>query len=76
MVGYVTPVTDNIPCAAKFYDELPAVIGAKCFMESDNFIAWATSQDKPALSVITPYDGNPATVGNKLNAFCMVEGEA
>jgi len=76
MIGFVTLGTDNIPHAEEFYDQLLAVIGAKRFMESDNFIAWATAQDKPALSVITPYDGKPATVGNRLNAFCMVEGES
>ena len=76
MIGYLIPGTDNIPRAAKFYDELLAVSGAKRFMESDNFIAWATAQDKPALSVVTPYDGKPATVGSKLNAFCIVDGQA
>ena len=64
MIGYVTLGTNDVPRAAKFYDELLAVIGAGRVMEDDNFVAWATAADKPALSVITPYDGNPATVGN------------
>lgn len=64
MIGYVTLGTDDVPRAAKFYDELLAVIGAKRVMESDNFVAWATAPDRPALSLIAPYDGNPASVGN------------
>lgn len=64
MIGYVTLGTGDVPRAAKFYDELLAVIGAKRVMEDDNFVAWATAADKPALSVITPHDGKPATVGN------------
>ena len=37
-----------------FYDELLATIGAGRFMEGDHFIAWATSDDSPALSIIKP----------------------
>ena len=64
MIGYVTLGTNDIEKAAKFYDELLAVIGAKRFMEMDTFIAWAVDPNMPALSVTKPFDGNPATVGN------------
>jgi catechol 2,3-dioxygenase-like lactoylglutathione lyase family enzyme len=64
MIGYVTLGSNDIQRAAKFYDELLAVIGASRFMEGDNFIAWATAPTAPALSVITPFDGNEASVGN------------
>jgi len=64
MIGYVTLGTNDIDRAAKFYDELLAVIGARRFMEMESFIAWAVDPDKPALSVTKPFDGNPATVGN------------
>ena len=64
MIGYVTLGTNDIEKAAKFYDELLAVIGAKRFMEMDTFIAWAVDPSKPALSVTKPFDGNPATIGN------------
>ena len=64
MIGYVTLGTNDVEKAAKFYDELLAVIGAKRFMEMDNFIAWAVNPNMPALSVTKPYDGNPATAGN------------
>lgn len=69
MIGYVTLGTNDVPRAAKFYDELLAVIDVSRMMEGDNFVARATSPSSPAISVITPYGGN------KLNAFCMVEGQ-
>lgn len=64
MIGYVTLGTNDIERAATFYDALLAEMGAKRFMESDSFIAWAVAPDKPAVSVIKPQDGQPATVGN------------
>ena len=73
MIGYVTLGTGDVPRAAKFYDELLAVIGAARVMEADNFVAWATAADKPALSIITPYDGNPATVGNGTMVALVVD---
>ena len=33
-------------------------------MESETFIAWSTAPGAPALSVIRPFDGKPASVGN------------
>ncbi|HVS13350.1 MAG TPA: VOC family protein [Thermoanaerobaculia bacterium] len=64
MIGYVTLGTNDIERAAGFYDELLAVLGAKRFMEMDTFIAWTTAPTSPAVSVIKPFDGNAATVGN------------
>ena len=73
MIGYLTLGTNDIEKAAGFYDELLAIIGASRFMEEGQFIAWATSMDKPAISVTTPYDGNPATVGNGVMAALVVD---
>ena len=64
MIGYVTLGTNDIDRAAKFYDALLAEIGAKRFMESDSFIAWAVALGQPALSVIKPHDKKEATIGN------------
>lgn len=64
MLAYVTLGTNDITRAASFYDPLLAELGAKRIMEFDTFIAWSTGQGNPALSVIKPYDGNAATVGN------------
>ncbi|MDH5455490.1 MAG: VOC family protein [Gammaproteobacteria bacterium] len=64
MIGYVTLGSNDVPRAAQFYDELLALIGAGRTYEGERFIAWSTGPGSPALSVITPFDGNPATVGN------------
>ena len=64
MIGYVTLGTNDLARATSFYDALLAELGAKRFMENDQFVAWATGPDQPALSVTKPYDGLKATVGN------------
>ena len=64
MIGYVTLGTNDIKRACVFYDALLSEIGAGRFMESETFVAWSVSAETPAISVIKPNDGNPATVGN------------
>ncbi|GAB2877655.1 VOC family protein [Uliginosibacterium flavum] len=64
MIGYVTLGSNDIPRAAAFYDALLASIGAKRDMETERFVSWGVAPDKPSLCVITPFDGQPATVGN------------
>ena len=64
MIGYVTLGTNRFDEAAKFYDELFALVGAGRMLESERFIAWGTSMKSPAVSIAKPYDGKPATVGN------------
>ena len=65
MIGYTTFGTNDIERAAKFYDGLLAELGATRTMQmEDRFIAWGTAPDKPMVSVIKPFDGKPATVGN------------
>jgi len=64
MIGYVTLGTNDLPRAVAFYDALFATIGAKRAWESERSTAWGTSADAPALCLIKPFDGQPATVGN------------
>lgn len=64
MIGYITLGTNDIQKAAAFYDDLLADIGAKRSIETERFIAWSTGPQSPALSVIIPFDGQPATIGN------------
>ena len=64
MIGYITLGTNDLPRAIEFYDVLMGLLGAGRTMENDNFVAWAKSPESPALSVIKPFDGNSATVGN------------
>ena len=64
MIGYITLGTNDLERGAKFYDELLADLGAKRFMDTDNFIAWSTGPGQPGVSISKPFDGKPATVGN------------
>jgi predicted lactoylglutathione lyase len=64
MIGYVTLGTNDLEKAVAFYDELFATIGAGRFLETDQFVAWASAPDQAGLSVTKPFDGQPATVGN------------
>ena len=76
MIGYVTLGSNDIPRAAAFYDELLKLLGAGRFMESDTMVAWAVSPDKPALGVIKPFDGKPASVGNGVMISLAVDSNA
>ncbi|MFT7472054.1 MAG: catechol 2,3-dioxygenase-like lactoylglutathione lyase family enzyme [Kiritimatiellia bacterium] len=64
MIGYVTVGTNDLEKSAKYYDALLAGIGAKRFMEMDTFIAWSNDPAGCGFSITSPYDGNPASVGN------------
>jgi catechol 2,3-dioxygenase-like lactoylglutathione lyase family enzyme len=73
MIGYVTLGTNRYGEAAKFYDDLFAVIGAGRVFEDERFIAWGTSMASPAVSIAVPYDGKPATVGNGVMVALAVD---
>lgn len=75
MIGYVTLGTNDIERAARFYDELLAQIGASRFMETETFIAWSTAPAAPALSVIKPFDGNAASVGNGVMVALVMDSQ-
>jgi predicted lactoylglutathione lyase len=64
MIGYVTLGTNDMARAAKFYDDLLSVLGAKRATETEKFIAWGNDPNAPMLFVIKPADGNKATIGN------------
>ena len=64
MIGYVTLGTQDIKRAAEFYDVLLEEFGATRFDDREEFILWGSGSGEPTLGVSTPFDGNPATVGN------------
>lgn len=76
MIGYVTLGTNRYEDAAKFYDELMATIGAGRAMEGDRFIAWSTGHGSPAVSIIKPFDGKAATVGNGVMVAIAVDSKS
>ena len=73
MIGYVTLGTNDLPRAVAFYDALMAELGARRIMETEQFVAWGVSMDRPGLSVTIPYDGKPATVGNGVMVALVVD---
>lgn len=75
MIGYVTLGTNDLPRAAKFYDELFGTIGAKRLMAFDRGISWGVSMAQPALAIMTPFDGKPATVGNGVMVSIVVDAK-
>lgn len=77
MIGYVTLGTNDLDKASAFYDALLAEIGAKRFMEVENyFIAWAVNPTAPALSVTLPFNKEPATAGNGTMVALALENPA
>jgi len=64
MIGYVTLGSNDLVKAGAFYDALLGELGATRMMDEDTFIAWSTNPKAPALSIIKPFDGKPASVGN------------
>ena len=73
MISYVTLGTNDLPRAAVFYDALLAELGAKRLWDSDGGIAWGTAMDKPMLTVLKPWDGKAATVGNGVMVALIVD---
>ena len=73
MIGYVTLGTNKLTEASSFYDQLFTVTGAGRVYEGDNFVAWSTGPGAPAVSVIEPYDGKAATVGNGVMVALAVD---
>lgn len=51
---------------------------AQVYFKSDRGVGWGTAPDKPMFSVMKPFDGQAASVGNgvmvALAAFCMTKG--
>ncbi|TBR07307.1 MAG: VOC family protein [Lysobacter sp.] len=65
MIAYTTLGTNDLERAARFYDELLAVIGAKRVMEDPGtFIAYGNSKEGAGLGITVPFDRQAATVGN------------
>ena len=64
MVGYVTLGTNDHARAARFYDELLGLLGAKRLMDFGPFVLWGTSMDAAGLALTAPYDKKAASVGN------------
>ena len=64
MIGYTSVGTNDLERAIHFYGELLSLLGAKPFFKSERGVGWGVSPDKPMFSVLKPFYGQKATVGN------------
>lgn len=64
MVGYTTLGTNDLEKAIAFYDSLLAELGGKQVLNDGRMIVWAGAGPGGMLAVCTPYDEQPASVGN------------
>jgi len=64
MIGYVTLGTNDLSRGARFYDAIAKELGVGRMMETERFIAWGSPGGGAGIGLATPFDGNPATVGN------------
>ena len=75
MIGYATLGTNDMARSASFYDALLGEFGAKRAMQNDRFIAWSASPTAPMVSIIKPFDGKAATVGNGMMVAIMCDSQ-
>ena len=74
MIAYTMLGTNDLEKAAAFYDALFAEMGVSRMMDfGERGYAWAAAMDKPMLCIMTPHDGQPATVGNGVMAAIAAE---
>lgn len=63
MLSYVTIGTNNLEISLPFYDAIMKELGAKRIMEFPRGAFYGNGQG-PMLAVMTPFNGEGATVGN------------
>jgi len=59
MIGYTTVGTNDLPRAVAFYDALFDSVGIGQLVKFERGVGWG-----PSFAVMTPINGQPATVGN------------
>lgn len=78
MIGYVCVGTNDLEKARVFYAGLTAALGGSELMrmEENGFTLYGTSWGEPGIAVLTPYNGEPATVGNGMMIALAVDTRA
>ena len=64
MIGYTCVGTNDLDKAVGFYSELLGLLGAQEVFKMDRGVGWGVAPDKPMFSVMRPFDGQKANVGN------------
>ena len=65
MIAYTIVGTNDLERSAQFYDALLGELGGKRAMELERVILYAGAEGTPFFCIAQPYDGEPATVGNR-----------
>jgi catechol 2,3-dioxygenase-like lactoylglutathione lyase family enzyme len=71
MLSHVSLGTNDVVRAAAFYDPVLAVLGMRQICRTDDSVDYGTGMIE--LSLETPTDGNPASVGNGVHV-CFAAG--
>lgn len=64
MIGYTCVGTNNLDKAVAFYNEFLGLLGAQIVFEAERGKGWGTGPGQPMFSVLKPFDGKAATIGN------------
>ena len=65
MIAYTCVGTNDLDKAVAFYESLLGeTMGATIFFRAPNGVGFGVEPGKPMFSVLRPFDGKPATVGN------------
>ncbi|CAE6954212.1 Glyoxalase [Pseudomonas marincola] len=64
MIGYTTVGSNDLPKAKAFYSELLGEMGCSALMDLGRIVLFGKAQGQPMFAVCTPFNGQPATVGN------------
>ena len=64
MIAYVTVGTNNFVRAEKFFDKLLSALNIAQVHKTDRMIFWAEDNGGPGFSLVKPYDGEEASIGN------------
>ena len=77
MIECATVGTNDFEAALKFYDALFSSVGVNRLWKHEQMAAWGRSRAEPALCIASPFDGEPANVGNGVMiALRMTDREA
>lgn len=75
MVGYTTLGTNDFARATAFFDALFGEIGIKSIAKTERMAMYGKSFGNGVFSICTPYDKQPATVGNGTMIALNAESE-
>ncbi|EWH10231.1 glyoxalase/bleomycin resistance protein/dioxygenase [Catenovulum agarivorans DS-2] len=64
MIGYITLGSNDIDRAGAFYEQIFKIMDVKKIFTDERSIAWAKDKKSVIFTIIRPYNGEMASVGN------------